>query len=207
MKLLIETLDNVETLVENTINGRDYFIEGIFMQAEVRNGNGRIYPRNILEKQVSEYQSLINDKRALSELGHPSTPTPSINYANVSHLITDLRMEGCNVVGKAKILTNLPMGSIAKALIDEGVRLGVSSRGLGSVTAKNGSNFVQNDFVLKAIDIVHEPSAPNAFVNSVNEGLDWEFIDNEWKLVKTNTLDEELFIESLENYINNLLIS
>lgn len=173
MKLITELNDNIECILLEEKNGsKSHYIRGIFMQAETKNRNGRMYPKSTMESQVATYQDLIKSKRALSELGHPANP--QINLDKVSHLITELKMDGNNVVGKAKIL-DTPMGKIAKNLLDEGVKLGVSSRGLGSLVEKNGVNIVQPDFMLTAIDIVADPSAPEAFVEGIMEGAEWVY--------------------------------
>ena len=161
------------------VNGKKgIFIEGIFMQSNKENKNGRIYPRSIMEKEVARYQSLIEQKRSLGELGHPANP--QINLNQVSHLITNLRFENDNVVGRAKVL-DTPMGKIAKNFIEEGVMLGVSSRGLGSLKEKNGIMEVQDDFHLATVDIVADPSAPDAFVQGIMENVDWICENGVWK--------------------------
>jgi len=176
MKLITETIQDVQYITEAREDGRkNIFIEGIFMQSEKPNKNGRMYSRKILENEIGRYQSLINEKRALGELGHP--PNPQINLNNVSHLITALRFEGNDIVGKAKLL-DTPMGNIAKNFVEEGVRLGVSSRGLGSLKeGKNGIMEVQNDFHLATVDIVADPSAPDAFVQGIYESAEWLFVE------------------------------
>ena len=173
MKLITEQIDSgIEVITEAKQNGtKDYFIEGIFMMADSQNRNGRIYESKILQPAVEKYiQEQVKTGRAVGELNHPDGPT--INLDKVSHLITDLRFEGTNVVGKAKIL-NTPMGQIVKGLLEGGVKLGVSSRGMGSLEVRNGSNYVKNDFHLATVDIVQDPSAPSAFVNGIMEGVDW----------------------------------
>ena len=173
MKLICEELDNVEFICEASKTGKNYFIEGIFMQANVKNRNGRVYPKEILQKEVKRYETnYIKQKRAFGELGHPDGPT--VNLERVSHMITDLKQSGNDFVGKAKIM-DTPYGKIVKNLIDEGARLGVSSRGMGSLKPI-GRNIqqVQDDFYLAtAADIVADPSAPAAFVNGVMEGKEW----------------------------------
>lgn len=173
MKLITEQIDSgIEVITEAKQNGtKDYFIEGIFMMADSQNRNGRIYESKILQPAVEKYiQEQVKTGRAVGELNHPDGPT--INLDKVSHLITDLRFEGTNVIGKAKIL-NTPMGQIVKGLLEGGVKLGVSSRGMGSLEVRNGSNYVKNDFHLATVDIVQDPSAPSAFVNGIMEGVDW----------------------------------
>ena len=183
MKLITEMNQDVKFLVEKKEDGsKSVYIEGIFMQAEKPNRNGRIYGKGIMEREVARYQDLINEKRSLGELGHP--PNPQINLNQVSHLITGLRFEGNDIYGKAKIL-DTPMGKIAKNFIEEGVSLGVSSRGLGSVRLnKEGVNEVQDDFHLATVDIVADPSAPDAFVQGIMESADWILENGVWKAVQ-----------------------
>ena len=183
MKLITEMNQDVKFLTEKKEDGtKSVYIEGIFMQAEKPNRNGRIYGRGIMEREVQKYQELINEKRSLGELGHP--PNPSINLNQVSHMITGLKFEGNDIYGKAKIL-DTPMGKIAKNFIEEGVRLGVSSRGLGSVKLnKEGVNEVQDDFHLATVDIVADPSAPDAFVQGIMESADWILENGIWKAVQ-----------------------
>ena len=173
MKLICEELDNVEFICEASKTGKNYFIEGVFMQSEVKNRNGRVYPKEILQKEVKRYeQNYIKQNRAFGELGHPDGPT--VNLERVSHMIQELKENGNNFVGRAKIM-DTPYGKIVKNLIDEGARLGVSSRGMGSLKpiARNTQE-VQDDFYLAtAADIVADPSAPAAFVNGVMEGKEW----------------------------------
>jgi len=174
VRLIKEHVEDVKLIVENAKNGsgKNYFIEGVFLQANRKNRNGRIYPRSILENEVNRYNDeYIKRNRAFGELGHPDTPT--INFDRVSHMIKELRLEGDNFIGRAKIV-DTPFGKIVKTLIDEGAQLGVSSRGLGSLVEKNGINEVQDDFMLAtAADIVADPSAPDAFVEGVMEGKEW----------------------------------
>ena len=173
MKLITEHLDNrLEYLSEAKANGeKSATIQGIFMQAEGKNRNGRIYPKAILEKAVSKYSAeQVSKGRAVGELNHPEGPT--VNLDKVSHRITELTWDGNNVMGKALIL-NTPMGQIVKGLMEGGVQLGVSSRGMGSLVRRNGVNMVGEDFMLATIDIVQDPSAPEAFVNGIMEGVDW----------------------------------
>jgi len=174
MKLIVETsLDDIRTVSESTEDGtKSYFVEGIFMQSEAQNKNGRIYPRNILLKEADRYNNeYVSTKRALGELGHPEGPT--VNLERVSHMIKSLSIDGNNITGRAKIM-DTPYGKIVKNLIDEGAKIGVSSRGMGSLKKNSsGINEVQSDFILAAIDIVADPSAPEAFVNGVMEGKEW----------------------------------
>jgi len=183
MKLITEMNQDVKFLTEKKEDGtKSVYIEGIFMQAEKPNRNGRIYGKGIMEREVQKYQELINEKRSLGELGHP--PNPSINLNQVSHMITGLKFEGNDIYGRAKIL-DTPMGKIAKNFIEEGVRLGVSSRGLGSVKLnKEGVNEVQDDFHLATVDIVADPSAPDAFVQGIMESADWILENGVWKAIQ-----------------------
>jgi hypothetical protein len=174
MKLIAEYQDNqLEVITEaNAKTGKkDFFIEGIFAQSEQKNRNGRVYPKAIMERAVDKY---VNDQvskgRAVGELNHPEGPT--INLDKVSHLITDLRFEGNDVIGKASIL-DTPMGMIVKGLLEGGVQLGVSTRGMGSLEQRNGVMYVKDDFILNTVDIVQDPSAPAAFVNGIMEGVEW----------------------------------
>ena len=170
MKLITEHTNDVEYIVEG--KNKQQYIKGIFMQSDIKNQNGRIYPFSVLQKQVKEFNNnFVKQDRALGELGHPSGPT--VNLDRVSHVITELQEDGKNFVGKAKII-DTPNGKIVKNLLESGVRLGVSSRGLGSVkTNKDGVNEVQDDFVLATVDIVSDPSAPDAFVNGIMEGKEF----------------------------------
>jgi hypothetical protein len=173
MKLITETIENVRVITESVDgNNKNYFIEGIFMQADAKNRNGRVYPKPILMNEVRRYiNEHVNNKRAFGELNHPTGP--SVNLDRVSHLITELHERGNDVYGKAKIL-DTPTGKIVKSLLGEGVQLGVSSRGMGSLKkTKEGVNQVQEDFMLAAVDIVADPSAPHAFVNGIMEGKEW----------------------------------
>ena len=173
LKLFSEPVEDAELLIESKEDGsKNYKIRGIFMQADVKNRNGRIYPMEILQKEVSRYnKKFINENRAFGELGHPDGPT--VNLERVSHMVTSLTPDGKNFIGEAKIMET-PMGKIVKNLMDEGAKLGVSSRGMGSLEQKNGANYVRNDFYLAtAADIVADPSAPNAFVEGIMEGKEW----------------------------------
>ena len=173
MKLITEyTETDVQCIVEAKEDGsKNYVIEGIFAMAESKNRNGRVYPKPIMEAAVNKYVSeQVKTKRSVGELNHPEGPT--VNLDKVSHLITDLKFEGNNVMGKAQIL-DTPMGKIVKGLLDGGVQLGVSTRGMGSLMQQNGAQVVKNDFILNTVDIVQDPSAPNAFVNGIMEGVDW----------------------------------
>jgi hypothetical protein len=192
MKLITEMNEDISFVVEGNENGKKKFaIEGVFMQSDTVNRNGRVYPRTILENEVNRYsKKYVNENRALGELNHPSGPT--VNLDKVSHLITNLRMEGKDVIGKAKLLET-PCGLIAQNLLEAGVKLGVSSRGMGSLKESRGYKEVQKDFMLSAVDLVADPSAPNAFVNGIMEGVEWiwdngvlkqEVVENYRQIVK-----------------------
>ena len=173
MKLISEHVDSIEYLVEDTKEGaKNYRIKGVFMQAEMKNRNGRMYPMSVLEKEVGRYnKEYVNQNRAFGELGHPDGPT--VNLERVSHMITDLHPDGKNFIGEAKIM-DTPYGKIVKNLIDEGAKLGVSSRGMGSLEPRRDMQVVKDDFYLAtAADIVADPSAPNAFVEGIMEGKEW----------------------------------
>ena len=194
MKLITEVYESLEYLSEANADGeKEFFIEGVFMQANQKNRNGRIYPTNVLEREVARYnKEYVEKNRAFGELGHPQGPT--INLERVSHMIKSLTKEGDNFIGKAKIMDS-PYGNIVKNLIKEGASLGVSSRGMGSLKAKNGVNQVQDDFYLAtAADIVADPSAPDAFVEGIMEGVEWildggkwveQFVEQSQKEIKT----------------------
>ena len=172
MKLITETIEDVKLVTEEKNGKKLLYIEGVFLQSELKNRNGRMYPFSVLEREVKRYnEEYVQSKRALGELGHPDGPT--INLDRVSHRITSLRAEGNNFIGKAQIL-DTPMGNIAKNLLGEGVQLGVSSRGMGSIQKREDCNVVADDFMLTtAADIVADPSAPDAFVNGIMEGKEW----------------------------------
>ena len=178
MKLLIEQNEqDIECLVENTSQGRNYYLEGRWATANEANKNGRVYPGLVMEGALRKYhENYISQKRALGELNHPAGPT--INLDRASHIIENLKMDGNYVTGRAKVM-NTPMGIIAKNLIDEGVKLGVSTRGLGSLVSKNGLNEVQSDFFISAIDLVSDPSGPGCFVSSsLNESIDYQLLED-----------------------------
>ena len=173
VKLFSEAVDEVQYITEaKEGGGKNYKIKGIFLQADIKNRNGRVYPMEILEKEVARYnKKFINENRAYGELGHPEGPT--VNLERVSHMVTELYPDGKNFVGEAKIMET-PMGKIVKNIMNEGGKLGVSSRGMGSLDQKNGANYVRDDFYLAtAADIVADPSAPNAFVEGIMEGKEW----------------------------------
>jgi hypothetical protein len=181
MRLIKEVHESTSLVVEEKLGkGKEYFIEGVFLQSELQNRNGRMYPESIMDKEVGRYiKEYVEKNKAYGELGHPDTP--SINLDRVSHLIVGLRKEGTNYIGKAKIL-NTPMGQIAKGLLDGGANLGVSSRALGSLKTNNeGVQVVQDDFMLStAADIVADPSAPDAFVRGIMESKEWVFVDGKF---------------------------
>ena len=180
MKLIKEHTEQVNLIVEEKLGkGKEYFIEGVFLQSNLKNRNGRVYPKDIMANEVKRYnEEYIAKNRAFGELGHPDSPT--INLDRVCMMIKSLREDGDNWVGKAKIM-DTPYGKIVKNLIDEGAQLGVSSRGMGTLTQKNGVNYVGKDFMLAtAADIVADPSAPNAFVEGVMESKEWIIVDGKF---------------------------
>ena len=192
MKLIAEYVEqDIECLIENKENGeKSYVIEGVFAQAEQKNRNGRVYPKPIMEKAVGKYVAdQVSQKRAVGELNHPEGPT--VNLDKVSHLITALEWKGNDVVGKASIL-DTPNGKIVKGLLDGGVKLGVSTRGMGSLENRNGTMYVKDDFILNTVDIVQDPSAPAAFVNGIMEGVEW---------IWNNGVIEPQVIEKMETEI------
>ena len=207
MKLITEHTNDVEYIVEG--KNKQQYIKGIFMQSDIQNQNGRIYPYSVLKKQVKEFnEKFVKQDRALGELGHPSGPT--VNLDRVSHVITELQEDGKNFIGKAKII-DTPNGKIVKNLLESGVRLGVSSRGLGSIkTNKEGVNEVQDDFVLSTVDIVSDPSAPDAFVNGIMEGKEFSLTGEVEYIIQQeikNTVKarlEQKKIELFQNFIKNL---
>lgn len=198
MKLIKEVAQELNYLVEDKQGGgKNVFIEGIFAQADRQNKNKRIYGKSIMEREVNKYKELIEQKRSLGELGHPDNP--SINLHQVSHLITSLKMEGNDVIGRAKILET-PMGIIAKNLIENGVQLGVSTRGLGSLKMNSeGVNEVQDDFHLATVDIVADPSAPDAFVQGIMESAEWILDNGVWKAVHVEAAQKQIRKTSSKN--------
>ena len=192
MKLITEQIENVEIFTEEKNGKKLLYIEGVFLQSELKNRNGRMYPFDVLNNEVERYnEEYVKSKRALGELGHPDGPT--INLDRVSHRITSLRAEGNNFIGKAQIL-DTPMGQIAKSLLGEGVQLGVSSRGMGSIEKREDTSVVRDDFMLTtAADIVADPSAPDAFVNGIMEGKEW---------VWDNGILKESKVDKYQRYIN-----
>ena len=217
MKLITELVEDLQVVTEADSDGKEkLFIEGIFLQAEQKNRNGRVYPLNILEREVKRYKKdYIKENRAFGELGHPEGPT--INLDRVSHMITDLRKSENNFVGKAKVLSSTPYGKIVEGLLTDGARLGVSSRGMGSLEeASKGTKIVKDDFYLAtAADIVADPSAPHAFVQGVMEGREWIYENNMFREVDLDsikrTIDgssrkerEQKILQAFETYISKL---
>ena len=218
MKLIAEYNDSDITtyITEDKKGNKSHVIEGVFMQADAKNRNGRIYEKKILEAAVNKYvKEQVSTGRAVGELNHPEGPT--VNLDKVSHKITELKWEGSNVVGKASILKT-PMGQIVEGLLEGGVKLGVSSRGMGSLVQKNGTNYVGKDFMLATVDIVQDPSAPEAFVNGIMEGVEWvwdngilkaqdiEIIETEIKTAK-NTASSDVEIRAFKNFLSKLVNS
>ena len=218
MKLITEMIESdVQFITEaKEDGGKNYFIEGVFMQGEIKNRNGRMYPIGTLLKEVKRYnKEYVEQNRAYGELGHPQGPT--INLERVSHMVKELHQDGNNIMGKAKIMTETPMGKIVKNLMDEGAKLGVSSRGMGTLKqGKDGTNIVSSDFQLAtAADIVADPSAPDAFVEGVMEGVEWLQVDDRWvpqyiektqtqiKKASRNDL-QEAKIAAFENFLKQL---
>ena len=217
MRLIREVNESTQFIVEKDLSGKgkNYFIEGVFLQSELTNRNKRMYPEHVMDKEVGRYmESLVKQNRAYGELGHPDTP--SINLDRVSHLIVDLRKEGTNYVGKAKIMET-PMGNIARGLLEGGANLGVSSRALGSLQMnKEGVQVVQDDFMLStAADIVADPSAPDAFVRGIMESVEWVFVDGKFEqrqIEETKKLIQrtpskrltEASISAFQNFLTNL---
>ncbi len=198
MKLIREEIETAKVTITEGKNGKkNHFIEGVFLQGEIKNRNGRMYPISTLQREAVNYNKKYIEKgRALGELGHPDGPT--INLDRVSHLITSLKQEGNNYVGKARLL-DTPMGNIAKNLIDEGVKLGVSSRGLGTIRERDGVKVVMDDFMLAtAADIVADPSAPDAFVNGIMEGKEW---------IYNNGSVQEQKVEQIKKRIDNAALN
>ena len=216
MKLIREEIESVEFLVEQKNGKKSMYIEGVFLQGDLQNRNGRMYPINVLRKEVSRYnENHIQKGRALGELGHPDGPT--VNLDRVSHKIVSLKESGSNFIGKAKIL-GTPMGKIAASLVEEGVKLGVSSRGIGSLKpTREGVNVVSDDFMLStAADIVADPSAPDAFVEGIMEGKEWvwdggilreKFATKTYKQINTLVTQKQLDEKKLDvfnNFLNSL---
>ena len=217
MKLISEEIVDVQFITEDTNGKKSHFIEGVFLQSDIRNRNGRMYPFDTLDREVSKYnENYIQRGRALGELGHPDGPT--INLDRVSHKIVSLHAEGKNFIGKAKLLET-PMGKIAKNLLDEGVKLGVSSRGLGSIERKGDVNIVKDDFMLStAADIVADPSAPDAFVEGIMEGTEWVWDNGIWQQsdlevakrhIESSSMNDltERKLKVFESFLRNIKIS
>jgi len=218
MKLICEVNEDINYITEakDESGKKSYFIEGVFMQGDIKNRNGRVYPAETLAKEVARYnKEYVEKKRAYGELGHPQGPT--INLERVSHMITELKQDGSNFMGKAKIMTETPYGAIVKSLMDEGAQLGVSSRGMGSLKAgRAGAQEVQKDFYLAtAADIVADPSAPDAFVNGIMESKEWVWdngvireatvADYETQIKKASKSDlESVKLKVFENFLSRL---
>ena len=218
LKLICEVNEDINYITEEKDDSgkKSYFIEGVFMQGDIKNRNGRVYPASTLATEVARYnKEYVNKKRAYGELGHPQGPT--INLERVSHMITELKQDGSNFMGKAKIMTETPYGAIVKSLMDEGAQLGVSSRGMGSLKAgKAGAQEVQKDFYLAtAADIVADPSAPDAFVNGIMESKEWVWengvireatiADYETEIKKASKSElESVKLKVLENFLSKL---
>ena len=194
MKLITEAIENVEVITEGKGADKKLYIEGVFLQSEIKNRNGRMYPFQVLEKEVNRYnEEYVKTSRALGELGHPDGPT--VNLDRVSHRITSLSAEGNNFIGRAQIM-NTPMGNIARALLEDGVKLGVSSRGMGSIDKREDCGVVMDDFMLAtAADIVADPSAPDAFVNGIMEGKEWAW---------DNGILKETKVAKYQRYMDNV---
>jgi len=216
MYLIKEVVETCTLVTENKLGkGKEYFIEGVFLQSEVKNRNGRMYPESTMDREVARYMlEKVGKNTAYGELGHPESP--SINLDRVSHMIVDLRKEGTNYIGKAKIMET-PMGNIARSLLEGGANLGVSSRALGSLRMnKEGVQVVQDDFMLStAADIVADPSAPDAFVRGIMESAEWVFVDGRFEqkhIEQTKKLIQnvpskrlnEVSIQAFQNFLNNL---
>jgi len=218
LKLICEVNEDINYITEakDESGKKSYFIEGVFMQGDIKNRNGRVYPSQTLAKEVARYnKEYVEKKRAYGELGHPQGPT--INLERVSHMITELKQDGSNFMGKAKIMTETPYGAIVKSLMDEGAQLGVSSRGMGSLKAgKSGAQEVQKDFYLAtAADIVADPSAPDAFVNGIMESKEWVWengvireatiADYETKIKKASKSElESVKLKVFESFLSKL---
>lgn len=214
MKLITETVEEINYLIEGTGDKKSLYIEGVFMVSDECNRNGRVYPFDTLNKEVGRYiTEFVNCNRAFGELGHPTGPT--VNLDRVSHRITMLEFKRNKVFGKAKILESTPMGKIAYELINEGAKLGVSSRAMGSLVEQNGKKIVQPDLMLSAVDIVADPSAPGAFVNGIMEGKEWIWNNGSWSekdlveakntIKKSNRKNlEKKGIKLFENFMKNL---
>lgn len=214
MKLITETTQSdIQVLTEDKNGQKNYYIKGVFMESDTKNRNGRMYPTEIMGKEIGRYNNeYVKQNRAMGELGHPEGPT--VNLERVSHIIKNLSVDGKQIIGEAKIM-DTPYGKIVKNLIDEGAKLGVSSRGMGSLKEQDGVNVVQEDFMLAAVDVVADPSAPNAFVNGIMEGKEWIWdngvlkpvvIENYKKVIKNTPSRklEEQAIRLFRDFISKL---
>jgi len=214
MKLITETTQSdIQVLTEDKNGQKTYYIKGVFMESDTKNRNGRVYPGSIMEKEIGRYNTdYVKQNRAMGELGHPEGPT--VNLERVSHIIKNLSVDGKQIIGEAKVM-DTPYGKIVKNLIDEGAKLGVSSRGMGSLKEQDGVNVVQEDFMLAAVDVVADPSAPNAFVNGIMEGKEWIWdngvlkpvvIENYKKVIKNTPSRklEEQAIRLFKDFISKL---
>lgn len=192
MKLITEQVNDLSFIVEEADGKKQLFIEGVFLQSDVKNKNGRMYPKKILEREVKRYnEQYVKTKRAFGELGHPDGPV--INLERVSHMVTELNEDGKDFIGKAKIMTSTPYGKIVEGLLNEGAQLGVSSRGMGTLKKEKGADVVQDDFYLAtAADIVADPSAPNAFVEGIMEGKEWIYENGVFKEEKLAEFKKDL---------------
>jgi hypothetical protein len=209
MKFLRESISTSDVRMITEGIQKELFIEGIFAQAETKNRNGRVYPKKIMESAVSKYcEEFVSSKRALGELSHPEN-RPTVKPELASHLITEFRMDGNNVMGKAKIL-NTPQGQIVKGLLEGGVKLGVSTRGLGSVTEKAGSTYVGDDYTLMAVDVVSDPSGIDCWVNAINESQDWlitddgRIVESIRKELKKQKLSEERALSMFSKFLRDI---
>ena len=217
MKLITEQVCDLSFITEEIGGKKSLFIEGVFLQSDVKNKNGRMYPKEVLQREVKRYnEQYVKTKRAFGELGHPDGPV--INLERVSHMITGLKEDGKDFVGKAKVMTNTPYGKIVESLLEEGAQLGVSSRGMGTLKKEKGANVVQDDFYLAtAADIVADPSAPNAFVEGIMDGREWvyengvfkeeELAKLKGKLENTSRFSkdrEEIILESFKHFFSKI---
>lgn len=214
MKLITEfTQDTLEILKEGSGDKKTLYIEGIMAQSEVKNRNGRLYPKTVMETAVNKYiEDYVNKKRAVGEMNHP--PRLNVDFREATHLITEMKWYGNDVYGKAKVL-NTPMGKILEGLLESGVAVGVSTRGAGSIKESNGINTVGSDFVLTAVDVVADPSAPNAFVNGIMEGVEWVYVDGRFaeaeieqtkqfiKEARSNELQEKK-LQAFANFLKSI---
>ena len=209
MKFLRESISTSDVRMITEGIQKELFIEGIFAQAETKNRNGRVYPKKIMESAVTKYcEEFVSSKRALGELSHPEN-RPTVKPELASHLITEFRMDGNNVMGKAKIL-NTPQGQIVKGLLEGGVKLGVSTRGLGSVTERAGSTYVGDDYTLMAVDVVSDPSGIDCWVNAINESQDWlitddgRIVESIRKELKKQKLSEERALSMFSKFLRDI---